>query len=180
MRDQVLVAYDSKIQSQFANHPGLTSVDLEIVEPVTSGGAHLPRELLDKFLGLKGGLLVRQGYGMSEASAYSPVDVSRYPHNLRTAYWVVRSKFQGGPLRYFCLASAPEFWMATDGAQSSVTGELLVSGPSVGMGYFDDPEATARAFQDGWYRTGDTVRVVDGLYFFFVDRNKVGLTKLLA
>jgi acyl-CoA synthetase (AMP-forming)/AMP-acid ligase II len=35
------------------------------------------------------------------------------------------------------------------------TGELQVRGPSVCVGYFDDPEATERKFGDGWLKTGD-------------------------
>ncbi|MGP3690628.1 class I adenylate-forming enzyme family protein [Streptomyces sp. IBSNAI002] len=35
------------------------------------------------------------------------------------------------------------------------SGELLVRGPLLFHGYFDDPEATEAAFTDGWYRTGD-------------------------
>lgn len=35
------------------------------------------------------------------------------------------------------------------------TGEICVIGPAVFAGYYDDPEANAKAFRDGWFRTGD-------------------------
>jgi acyl-CoA synthetase (AMP-forming)/AMP-acid ligase II len=35
------------------------------------------------------------------------------------------------------------------------TGEICVCGPAVFAGYYDNPEANAKAFRDGWFRTGD-------------------------
>ncbi|OLO26063.1 hypothetical protein PZ61_0235710 [Streptomyces sp. MNU77] len=53
-----------------------------------------------------------------------------------------------------------------------VTGELLVRGPNVMAGYWNKPEATAEALVDGWYRTGDIVRVDPAGTFSLVDRSK--------
>jgi long-chain acyl-CoA synthetase len=51
-------------------------------------------------------------------------------------------------------------------------GELLVRGPSVTPGYFEDPEATREAFDaEGWFRTGDLARMDDGA-LFIVGRKK--------
>ena len=52
------------------------------------------------------------------------------------------------------------------------TGELWVRGSPVVRGYWNKPEATARAFQDGWFRTGDLAYVDDEEFFYFVDRIK--------
>ncbi|HEX2849938.1 MAG TPA: AMP-binding protein, partial [Acidimicrobiales bacterium] len=41
-------------------------------------------------------------------------------------------------------------------------GELQLRGTSVTPGYYKHPEATANAFQDGWFRTGDLAYIVDG------------------
>jgi long-chain acyl-CoA synthetase len=51
-------------------------------------------------------------------------------------------------------------------------GELLVRGPNVFVGYWNDPEATAKALEAGWYRTGDLMRRGDGDDLWFVARTK--------
>jgi crotonobetaine/carnitine-CoA ligase len=52
------------------------------------------------------------------------------------------------------------------------TGELWVKTPLVMQGYYRDPEQTAAAFSDGWFRTGDLAwRDADG-YYWFVARKK--------
>jgi fatty-acyl-CoA synthase len=51
-------------------------------------------------------------------------------------------------------------------------GEIVMRGPKVFKGYWRDPEATARAFEGGWFHTGDVgVRDDDG-YLYIVDRLK--------
>ena len=50
------------------------------------------------------------------------------------------------------------------------TGELCVRGPLLFDGYYGNPEATARALQDGWYRTGDLAAVDDEGYLRIVGR----------
>ncbi len=51
-------------------------------------------------------------------------------------------------------------------------GELVVRTPIVTKGYYRDPEATAAAFRDGWFLTGDLVRRDANGYFWFVARKK--------
>ncbi len=51
-------------------------------------------------------------------------------------------------------------------------GELLIRGPQVMKGYLNNPEATADAIKDGWFRSGDVVRMDDEGYFYVVDRLK--------
>ena len=51
-------------------------------------------------------------------------------------------------------------------------GELEIYGGNVVKGYWNNPEATAKAFHDGWYRTGDIVRMDDDGFVYLLDRAK--------
>jgi len=57
------------------------------------------------------------------------------------------------------------------GALAREIGELWVRGANVVRGYWNNPQATAEAFTDGWFRTGDLGTVRDGLVYV-VDRMK--------
>jgi acyl-CoA synthetase (AMP-forming)/AMP-acid ligase II len=59
----------------------------------------------------------------------------------------------------------------SDGGQADV-GELWVRGPNTMAGYWNQPEATAAVLVDGWYHTGDVVRVADNGLLYIVDRIK--------
>jgi 4-coumarate--CoA ligase len=50
-------------------------------------------------------------------------------------------------------------------------GEIIVRGPFVTNGYFDNPEATTGIFHDGWFCIGDIAVDRDGK-FYIVDRKK--------
>ncbi|MCV3210823.1 acyl--CoA ligase [Mesorhizobium sp. YC-39] len=51
-------------------------------------------------------------------------------------------------------------------------GELLVRGPGIMLGYYNNPEATASVFADGWFKTGDLFRVDEQGHFYIVGRKK--------
>ena len=108
------------------------------------------------------GMRIVNSLGSSEATNLYTSDVVGSPASGRTG-WVV----PGYRLRIAPVDGAP------DGA-----GELLVAGPTVMAGYFGDPEATARALDGEWLRTGDLVeRLPDGEIHILGrigDRIKVG------
>ena len=101
-----------------------------------SGGAPLGARLSHFFRGI--GVTVLEGYGLTETTA--PVSV-----NLP---WDVRPGTVGPPL--------PGSSVAIDD-----DGELLVKGVMVFKGYRNNPEATAEAMKDGWFRTGDLGALAD-------------------
>ena len=113
---------------------------------VICGGAALDTELIRFFRAL--GVEVLQGYGITECSPV--VSVNRHGRN------VIGSV---GP----CL---PCCEVKLDGR------EICVRGDSVSPGYFNDPEATAESFRDGWFHTGDLGRLDGNGNLFFEGRIK--------
>ena len=61
-----------------------------------------------------------------------------------------------------------------DGSEAAVgeAGEICVCGPLVMDSYWNSPEETAKAFKDGWLRTGDVARRDDRGFLYVVDRLK--------
>jgi acyl-CoA synthetase (AMP-forming)/AMP-acid ligase II len=59
-----------------------------------------------------------------------------------------------------------------DDLPAGQVGELLVSNPGREREYFDDPDATAEAWQDGWLRTGDLAHLDEDGYLYIVGRKK--------
>jgi carnitine-CoA ligase len=64
--------------------------------------------------------------------------------------------------------------------RSGEVGEILVKPTQPGsmmLGYYNMPEATAKAFRDGWFCTGDRGRLDDDGYLYFVDRKKEAIRR---
>jgi len=56
--------------------------------------------------------------------------------------------------------------------QPGEVGEIWLKGPAITPGYWQKPEETARAFKDGWFRTGDLGRKDEDGYYYLTDRLK--------
>ena len=131
---------------------------------VKSGAAPLAPELGRRFTELTG-VLVCQGYGMTEASPVTHIgylDPELYkPDSI------------GQPLvQTECRVVGTD----ADGNESEVApgqpGELVMRGPQFMMGYWKDPKATAAVLHDGWFWSGDIVTRDADDFFYVVDRLK--------
>ena len=115
-----------------------------------TGGAEMPIHVAEFFHSL--GIWVVEGYGLTETSPVVSANGVE-PGSLRLGT-------TGRPL---------------DNVEIKVEedGELLVRGPSVMLGYWNKPEATAEVLDaEGWFRTGDIVEVDDDGFLLIVDRKK--------
>jgi len=143
-----------------ADHPAFDEASLETVRYAVVGGEAMPEPLIRTWQDK--GVPIRQGFGMTE------VGVNCFSLPERDA------------LRKIGSIGFPNFYIDTrvvddDGAEveADEPGELLMRGPVVTPGYWGDPESTDEAIDaDGWFHTGDIVRVDEEGYFYVVGRKK--------
>ncbi|MEI2330684.1 AMP-binding protein, partial [Priestia megaterium] len=124
-----------------------------------SGGASMPVALLTSFE-RKFGVMVAEGYGLSEASpvtCFNPIDRERKAGSIGTSIMNVENKVVN------------ELGEEVEVGQ---VGELIVKGPNVMKGYYKLPEDTEYALRDGWLYTGDLAKMDKEGYFYIVDRKK--------
>ncbi|MCB8904380.1 MULTISPECIES: long-chain fatty acid--CoA ligase [unclassified Streptomyces] len=135
----------------------------EALRAAVSGGAALPVAVLERFEETFR-TQVLEGYGLTETSpvaTFNQPHIGRRPGTVGHPVWGVEVGIADA-------AVDDEVLLLADGG----IGEVVVRGHNVFAGYLDDPEATAAAVVDGWFRTGDLgVRDEDG-FLRIVDRKK--------
>lgn len=132
--------------------------DLSSLESLGSGGAPLlpaVRERVEKTLGV----MILEGYGCTEASAV--ISASTVTEN--------RPGSVGKPLPH---AEVAILDVSRKPVPTGQEGEICVRGAGVMLGYWKDPEQTARTVVDGWLHTGDVGRFDEDGYLYVVDRVK--------
>lgn len=135
-----------------AEHPLFASTDLSSLRMAVVGGAPMPERLIRVWT--ERGVSLVQGYGLSEAS---PNVLGLPPESVSD-----KVGYAGKPYPHVDVALEGPDGKVADGPSS---GELLVRGPNVFVGYWNDPDATAAAMRNGWLHTGDVAeRDADGFY----------------
>ncbi|MBZ5739475.1 acyl-CoA synthetase [Nocardioides mangrovi] len=138
--------------------PRFGQADLSSLRLALSGGAPIPESLLQTWLDR--GLMIIQGYGLTEASPGTTM--------LRAEDGVRKLGTAGTA----CFFTDVRVVQGDDPVPPGVPGEVLVSGPNVSPGYWRDETATERAFSGEWLRTGDVATLDDEGYVRIVDRVK--------
>jgi long-chain acyl-CoA synthetase len=124
-----------------------------------SGGAPLPVEILREFNRHMPIPLI-EGYGLSEASPVVSMNPIAGPHKEGSI---------GKPLPNVEVTVQDD---AGNILPTDSTGEICVRGGNVMRGYWNQPEATARALRNGWLLTGDIGHRDSDGYFYITDRKK--------
>lgn len=147
-RPRTVKAMFSNIHEAFGNNIFLLIV----------GGAAIDPKVIEDFEAM--GFPMIQGYGITEGSPIVAVNKDRYS----------KAASVGLPM--------PGTQIRIVDQDENGVGEVICKGPSVMLGYYDNPEATAEAIQDGWLYTGDYGKFdEDGFLYLFGRKKNVIVTK---
>jgi fatty-acyl-CoA synthase len=139
--------------------PGFAEADLSSLRAVTVGGARVTRALFDAWKAK--GLIIRQTYGQTEAGGNSTVMPAMFAEQFpEKCGW-------GGIFTQHRVVDGEGRDVPPD-----TEGQILIRGPGMMLGYWNNPAATAEAIRDGWLHTGDIGKIDERGLITFIDRMK--------
>ena len=139
--------------------PGFDGGALSSVRSWSTGGAPMPVSLIESYA--EEGIVIRQGMGMTETGpTLFLIDRERA---------LEKAGSIGQPAPFVDIRIVDRDGEDVDEGDS---GELLVRGPGVTPGYWENAEAQREAFTDDWLHTGDVARRDEDGYVYLVDRMK--------
>ena len=141
--------------------PQIDQTDLTSIKGCFSGSAPLPIEVIRDFEGKTGAVIV-EGFGMTESSPVTHIN----PFGGQRKVGSIGIPIPDTEARIVDLNDP------TREMPVGETGELVVRGPQVMMGYWQREDATAETLVNGWLHTGDIAMMDEEGYFFIVDRKK--------
>ncbi|KAJ7042826.1 phenylacetyl-CoA ligase [Mycena alexandri] len=162
----VLICKDPSVQVRDYSHVKLTF----------TGGASLSVPLMESAKEIFPNVSISQGYGTVHDFHRKPKTLNFQPGMSELIIAAIQSPLQRindgscGPMLPGFVAKVLRSDSLYGGPGE--TGELVMTGPSVGMGYLGDEDATNSTFIDGWVHSGDEVRFSEGGELFIVDRLK--------
>jgi 3-(methylthio)propionyl---CoA ligase len=138
---------------------------------ILSGGSAVPPSLIEAFE--RRDILIRQGWGMTEMSPLGTTAALKAKHHALDpeAQMTVKAK-QGRPVFGVEMKVVDDTGQIQPHDGKSI-GELLVRGPWIVSGYFDNDEASAAVVEpEGWFHTGDVATIDADGYMQVMDRRK--------
>lgn len=147
---------------QVLESPNFSKYDLSRVESISYGGAPSAPELVARIKQAFPKVSPGNGYGLTETSSVTTQN---------TAEDYLNRPSSAGPAVPVCDLKIVD----ADNQEAAMgeVGELLIRGPNVVKAYWNKPEATAEAIdKDGWFRSGDLVRMDEEGFVYILDRAK--------
>jgi len=142
------------------NHPKAAELDLDRkLGMLNSGGAPMPTELIEQVKDM--GIFFGEGYGLSESTALG-ISNPIMGHKVGSIGVPV-------PDNDVRLVSIKD---GVSDVKRGEPGEIIMKGPLIMQGYWNNPQETAGQLKDGWLYTGDIAVQDEDDYFFIVDRKK--------
>jgi fatty-acyl-CoA synthase len=144
---------------EMIQHPRWASLNLSNVRLVMAGGGACPSVVCEAFW--EKGVEFKSGYGLTEAG----------PNTfwLPTEYMKTKPSSVGRPLFHVDVKLVNELG---EEAGTDQVGHLLIRGPHVFGGYWNQPDATAETIVEGWLHTGDLARRDQDGDYYIVGRLK--------
>lgn len=142
------------------DYPEINKYDLSSLRYTLSGGDTVPANVARRWEEITGHKLI-EGYGLSETISPTHINLPDRPK-----YGSFGIPIPGTDAKVVDLETG------TKELPVGEAGELIVKGPQIMKGYWNNSEATKEALRDGWLYTGDIARMDDEGYFYFVARKK--------
>ncbi len=141
--------------------PNLEAYDLSSLKVITTGGAPMSLDMKNKVLKLLPGVKLHDQFGQTEMS---PTTTTLKPEdNLR------KTDSVGKPIVGVEARVVDE---EDNDVPVGQVGEIIYRGPGMLQGYYNDPDATKKAIVDGWFHSGDLVRMDEEGFVYVVGRKK--------
>ena len=146
------------------HHPDAASADLSSVKTIVYGASPMPAATLEQCMALWPAVGLVQAYGQTELAPVATT-LSMADHRIGGG----RLKSAGRPTAVTDIRIVDE---ERNDCPHGVSGEIAARGPHAMIGYWNKPEETAKAMQDGWVLTGDAGYFDDDGFLYIVDRVK--------
>lgn len=161
-RENVTLMFCVPMQYQLMlQSPSFAQASFKSVRFLTSGGAPLPLPVMQMYRE-RHGVVFKQGFGMTE---FGPGVFSMAPDQAE-----LKAGSIGQP-NYFVEARIVD--ETNQPLPPNEAGELVLKGPAMSSGYFNNPEASRAAVDaEGWFHTGDIARQDEEGFYFIIDRKK--------